>query len=433
MKTIYEVSTDFVQVPPEEITVAVASDPTAEGYDSSVYEFSNPRGREKGGGFDKGPMEELAESITKYGLQQPVLARLFGDTPQLIAGERRLQTILRLVQQKTLVYNKHTQEMETADKVYATIPVSLMDDCSDDTALSLAVDENEQSQPLTPKDQVRLVEDLIEVGLSPNEICERLNKNPAWVNHTIHFKDSLPEACFEALMAGEITRHVATSLLKYKEDERQEIWDDARAALTGRQQEKRAELDANVEAAEGNVEVAEAKQELADDLGIDEEDAIQASAEAEEEFEAATDAAAEYEESSMTGGDIAAAGTSTGKKPKTPAAFPKKQIELKYIDPLRAALGIEPGLETDENFKYKDSVTGKIFPRHILQCSLDTSEGIMNQDADVFEVLRELMYELGKWDRPEDAGETDISEEDIPEGYDTPEYDEEAAEEEAAG
>jgi len=73
-------------------------------------------------------------------------------------------------------------------------------------------------------------------------------------------------------------------------------------------------------------------------------------------------------------------------------------------------LGIELGEETDETVKYKDAVTGKVFPRHILQCALDTSEGIVNQDADVFEVLRELMYDLDKWDRPEDSEDESASE-----------------------
>ena len=410
----YETATEFVLIKPEEITIAQAPDPTAEGYDPAVYKFYNPRGREKGGGFDAEPMEELMDSIIKLGLQQPILARLVdadgnysdqNDTPQLIAGERRLMAITKLKQKKTLVYNKHTHEMEPANEVYDTIPVSLLEDCDDDTALSLAVDENEQSQPLTPKDQVRLVEDLIAIGLTPNQICDRLNKNAAWVNHTQHFKTSLPEACFETLMAGGITRHVATELLKYKQEDRGEIWEEAQAALTGKRRKKREELEDQVEIAAGAVEVTDAEKQLSDELGLDEEEAAAAAAEAEEKLEGSMDDLSEFDDSptTMTGGDIATAGTSTGNKPKTPSAFPKKKIESNYCDPLRAALGIETGEEPDETVKYKDTVTGRIFPRHILQCALDTAEGIVAQDADVFEVLRELMYDLGKWDRPEEA------------------------------
>jgi hypothetical protein len=414
----YETATEFVLIQPEEIQIAEAPDPTAEGYDPSIYKFYNPRGREKGGGFDKDPMAELMDSITKLGLQQPVLARLVNpegtysedtqnETPQLIAGERRLLAVTRLKEAKTLVYNKSTHEMEPADEVYETIPVSLLTECDDETALSLAVDENEQSQPLTPKDQVRLVEDLLAVGLTPNQICERLNKNPAWVNHTQHFKTSLPEPCFEALMAGEITRHVATELLKYKEEDRGDIWAEAQAAMTGKRGKKREELEEKVELAAGQVEVTDAEKQLADELGLDEEAAAEAAADAEEKLEESMDNLSEFDEepTGMTGGDITTAGTSTGNKPKTPSAFPKKKIESNYCDPLRAALGIEPGEEPDETVKYKDSVTGRIFPRHILQCALDTAEGIVAQDADVFEVLRELMYDLGKWDRPEEAEE----------------------------
>jgi hypothetical protein len=139
----------------------------------------------------------------------------------------------------------------------------------------------------------------------------------------------------------------------------------------------------------------------------------------------------------MTGGDITSAGSSTGNKPKTPSAFPKKKIEKHYIDPLRAALGIEVGEEPDETVKFKDSVTGKTFPRHILQCCLDTCEGIVAQDNDVFEVLRELMYDLGKWDRPEATDEEDEIEDDPDAEYEDAEdpdaeYDEDDGAEAAA-
>jgi hypothetical protein len=452
MTKTYETATEFVLITPEEIRIAEAPDPTAEGYDPSLYKFYNPRGREKGGGFDKEPMEELMDSIIKLGLQQPILARLVqedgnfndlheeqNDTPQLIAGERRLMAITKLKKKKTLVYNKSTHEMEPADEVYETIPVSLLTDCNDETALSLAVDENEQSQPLTPKDQVRLVEDLLAVGLTPNQICDRLNKNPAWVNHTQHFKTSLPEACFGALMAGEITRHVATELLKYKAEDREEIWEEAQAALTGKRGQKREELEGKVEDAAGQVEVTDAEKQLAGQLGLDEEEAANAAAEAEEQLEESMDNLTEFEDepTTMTGGDITSAGSSTGNKPKTPSAFPKKKIEKHYIDPLRAALGIEVGEEPDETVKFKDSVTGKTFPRHILQCCLDTCEGIVAQDNDVFEVLRELMYDLGKWDRPEATDEEDEIEDDPDAEYEDAEdpdaeYDEDDGAEAAA-
>ena len=413
MSKNYKTATEFVLIKPEEITISQAPDPTAEGYDPLVYKFYNPRGREKGGGFDTEPMKELMDSIIKLGLQQPILARLVdsdsnysddpsqNDTPQLIAGERRLLAITKLKKKKTSVYNKSTHEMEPANEVYDTIPVSLLTDCTDETALSLAVDENEQSQPLTSKDQVRLVEDLIAIGLTPNQICDRLNKNAAWVNHTQHFKTSLPEACFEALMAGQITRHVATELLKYKVEDRGEIWQEAQAALTGKRGKKREELEDSVEAAAGQVEITDAEKELAAELGLDEEVATEAVCEAEAGLETAMDAVSEFEESPtiMTGGDITSAGASTGNKPKTPSAFPKKKIEAHFVDPLSEALGLE---SEDVTIKYKDPVTGRIFPRQILQVALDIADAIVDQEPDVFKVIRENMYSFGKWDRPEE-------------------------------
>lgn len=431
MATTYETATDFVLIEPEQIQIAEPPDPTADNYDPTVYHFHNPRGHSKGGGFDKEPMKELETSIINNGLQLPLLLRIYEGQPQLIAGQRRLQTILNIKQKKQngqsiLVYNIHTKKMEPADQVYSKIFVRIIEDCDDETALTLAVDENEQSQPLTVCDQVRLVEGLIASGMTPNEICKRLTKNAAWVNHTQHFRDSLPKGCFEALMVGDINRHVATELLKYPEEDREEIWDEAIAALTGKREKKRKELEDKVEVAAGEVEVADATVALADELDLDKEEAQSHQNNATESLEGAMEDLEEFESKpeSMTGGDITESAQTKKKKPKTPQAFNKKKIEKHYIEPLRAAMGIEaPGGEPDSTVKHKCTVTGKIFPQQLLQCGLEIAEGIVNQDADVFEVLREYLFDTGKWDRPENEEDSDEYEEE----EDSDEYEEDAS------
>tara|TARA_Y100000034_G_scaffold42710_2_gene52277 strand:- start:396 stop:1700 length:1305 start_codon:yes stop_codon:yes gene_type:complete len=410
----YETATEFVKVEPEQIAIAQPPDPTAEGYDPTVYQFSNPRGRAKGGGFDKEPMKELETSIIRTGLQQPLLLRQLDAGPQLVAGERRLQAILNIKKRKKngkpiTVFNINTKEMEPVTKVYKTVFVRIMDECSEEDALGLAVEENENSQPLTVQDQVNLVEGMLATGTTPNEICKRLGKNPAWVNHTSHFRDSLPESCFGALMAGDINRHIATELLKYPEEDRDEIWAEAMSALTGKREKKKKELEDNVTDAAGEVEVADATATLASELDLDKDEAAQAQADATNSLEDAQGELEDFQENptSMTGGDINEAGGTTGHKPTTPQAFNKKKIEKHYMDPLREALGMmkhENGgwSEPDDSVKFKDTITGKNFPRQLLQCALDIADGIVSQDADVFEVLREHLFDTGKWDRPDE-------------------------------
>lgn len=405
----YQTATEFVYCKPEDIQIAEPPDPTSKDYDPDVYKFSNPRGRAKGGGFDREPMAELEKSIIKNGLQLPLLLRKLGDdTLQLIAGERRLQAIKNIKKKSKkkplLVHNIQTNEKEPADKVYETIFVRITE-CDDETALSLAVDENEQSQPLTVADQVRLVEGLLKTGMKPTVICRNLNKNAAWVNHTQHFRDQLPEDCFSALMNGEINRHVATELMRYPTEVRSELWGDCQAVLKGKIESKRKELDSKLEVAAGEKEIADASKEMAGELGLNEKEAESKAASAGKKLEKAKDDKEEFENNppTLTGGDVSTAAVNTNKKAKTPQAFNKRKIEEYYIDPLMAALEMDTrGGDPGEKVRKKDEVTGRYYPKQVLFAALQVCEGIVNQDKDVFEVIREYMFDIGKWERPEE-------------------------------
>ncbi len=157
----------------------------------------NPRQPRKA--VDPASLHELAASISRYGILQPLLAvpvsPKVGPSAiryQLIAGERRL---------------------EAAKLAGLTrVPVLLLEASAQET-LEIALIENVQRQELTPLEEAAAYYHLInDFGLTQQEVAARVGISRAAVANRLRLLN-LPEKVRDALQAGRITEGHARALL----------------------------------------------------------------------------------------------------------------------------------------------------------------------------------------------------------------------------
>jgi ParB family chromosome partitioning protein len=148
--------------------------------------------------FDEAALKELAASIKRHGIVQPlVVTPEPGGNYSLIAGERRWR----------------------AAKIAGldTVP-AIVRERKDLEQLEIALIENVQRVDLSPLEQALSIERLHEqFNLSYDEIAGRLGKGSSTVQNIVRLL-KLPEAAREALAAGKITEGHARAILSLKND-----------------------------------------------------------------------------------------------------------------------------------------------------------------------------------------------------------------------
>ncbi|HET7059744.1 MAG TPA: ParB/RepB/Spo0J family partition protein [Candidatus Saccharimonadales bacterium] len=153
--------------------------------------------------FDEAALQELAASITRHGIVQPlVVTPDSSGNYSLIAGERRWRaaTIAGLKDVPAIV--RERKELEQ---------------------LEIALIENVQRVDLSPLEQAVSIERLHEqFNLGYDEIAKRLGKGSSTVQNIVRLL-KLPEAARDALAARKITEGHARAILSLKGDtERQD-------------------------------------------------------------------------------------------------------------------------------------------------------------------------------------------------------------------
>lgn len=144
--------------------------------------------------FAEDSLQELAESIRRHGVVQPVIvARASGTTPyQLVAGERRWRA---------------------AKLAGLTSIPAIVRDLSPREAVEIALVENLQRADLSPLETAMAYRALIEeFGLTQAEVAERVGKSRSAVANTLRLLEA-PAAIQDALATGEISEGHARALL----------------------------------------------------------------------------------------------------------------------------------------------------------------------------------------------------------------------------
>ena len=149
--------------------------------------------------FDEEALRELADSIERHGLIQPIVVRPNLDgTYMIIAGERRWRAC----------------RMAGLNQV----PV-IIKDTDDRTLMELALIENLQREDLNPVEEALGYKALIEdFELTQEEVAKRMGKSRSAVTNALRLLN-LNEAETEALRKGMITAGHARALLACENEE----------------------------------------------------------------------------------------------------------------------------------------------------------------------------------------------------------------------
>jgi ParB family chromosome partitioning protein len=143
--------------------------------------------------FDEESLAELAASIRKTGILQPVLVTREGDRYRVVAGERRVRAA-RLAGLRT-------------------IPVLVKEGLHDRDHLLLALVENVQRRDLTALEEAEAYRHLKDdFGLTQEEVAERVGKDRATVANAIRLL-KLPAAIRATLEDGLLSAGHARALL----------------------------------------------------------------------------------------------------------------------------------------------------------------------------------------------------------------------------
>ena len=146
--------------------------------------------------FSHEELEELAESIKKYGVMSPIIVKKTSDGYTIIAGERRWRAA----------------RMAELDEV----PV-IIKDVDQLTAAEMSIVENIQRTDLNPVEEANAYRTLTEeYGLTQEEIAEKIGKSRSSVANSMRLLD-LSDGALSLLSQGKIGSGHAKVLLGLKD------------------------------------------------------------------------------------------------------------------------------------------------------------------------------------------------------------------------
>ncbi len=150
--------------------------------------------------FDEAGLEELADSIKKHGIIQPVIVRSQGDKYELIAGERRCKAAALAGLTKIPAIVREMDDKESAK-------VSLL--------------ENLQRKNLSAIEEARTYKKILELdNMTQDDLAKTMGKSQPAIANKIRLL-GLPEEVQDALIKNQISERHARSLLNVKDKEQQ--------------------------------------------------------------------------------------------------------------------------------------------------------------------------------------------------------------------
>jgi ParB family transcriptional regulator, chromosome partitioning protein len=148
--------------------------------------------------FNEVAINELAESIKKHGVIQPIVVRPIGDKFEIIAGERRYKA--------SAIAGKND------------IP-AIVADLDDRNSAEVALIENVQREDLTPIEEAISYRKILDMGyLTQTELATKLGKEQSTVANKLRLLN-LSEEVQDALLEEEISERHARSLLKLNKEQ----------------------------------------------------------------------------------------------------------------------------------------------------------------------------------------------------------------------
>ena len=172
--------------------------------------------------FEDESIDELAESIKKHGIINPITVRKLGNKYEIIAGERRF---------------KASQSIGLKE-----IPAIVIE-ADDKKTAELALIENIQRKELSPIEEGMSYEKILQIGdITQAELSKQLGKKQSTIANKIRLL-KLDDSVKEALLNEKISERHARSLLKlYDRNDQKRMLDRIiNERLTVRQTDKEIE------------------------------------------------------------------------------------------------------------------------------------------------------------------------------------------------
>ena len=150
--------------------------------------------------FDEAQLQELADSVQKYGVLQPLLVQKKGESYEIIAGERRWRAAkLAGFREVPVIVREYTRQQ----------------------TMEIALIENVQRADLNPIEEAKAYQMLIqEFGLRQEDVAERVAKNRATITNSMRLL-KLDERVQEMLIQDRLTGGHARALLSLEDGEKQ--------------------------------------------------------------------------------------------------------------------------------------------------------------------------------------------------------------------
>lgn len=147
--------------------------------------------------FDDEKINELADSINKYGILQPIIVRKENSLYKIIAGERRWR----------------------AAKIagLTVVPIRIKE-YDEKTAKEVALIENVQREDLNAVEEAQAYQSLInEYGLTQEEVAKRVSKNRSTIANAMRIL-KLNDDILELIKTGKLTEGHGRALLSIEDE-----------------------------------------------------------------------------------------------------------------------------------------------------------------------------------------------------------------------
>ena len=152
--------------------------------------------------FSEESIKELAQTLDKEGLLQPIVVRENEYGYEIIAGERRFRAAQSLGWEK--------------------IP-AIVNNMNDDQAASLALIENLQREDLNPIDEAKAYTNLMKLNdLTQTALAKDMGKSQSYVANKLRLL-KLDDDVQKALIEGKITARHGRALLNLSDDDQERV------------------------------------------------------------------------------------------------------------------------------------------------------------------------------------------------------------------
>ena len=155
--------------------------------------------------FSEESIRELATTLDKDGLLQPIIVREKGDEYEIVAGERRLRAAKHLAWEK--------------------IP-AIVNNMDDSQAASLALIENLQREDLNPIDEAQAYNNLMKLNnLTQTTLAQNIGKSQSYVANKLRLLKLTPKVQ-SYLASGEISPRHGRCLVGLREKDQGRVLDE---------------------------------------------------------------------------------------------------------------------------------------------------------------------------------------------------------------